>query len=211
MPKALLIDLDGTLIDSEPWYKKTEVATLNQFGVPMDLDDMEEFTGLTLPSWMRLINTRYEKEISTEAFLESYRPSMVSHVQSDVEMFPDAVRFLERFAGTPAVLVTSSMKWYVDEVLSKFSQIADAIVGVVCEADVKIGKPDPEPYKLASELLKLLPSEAWVVEDAPNGVKSGQAAGCKVIGIDRPGRGSIDFADLVVSSLDDVHDAQLNA
>ncbi|MBS1714329.1 MAG: HAD family phosphatase [Armatimonadetes bacterium] len=187
MTAPLLLDLDGTLIDSEPWYKGTEVDILNDLGVPITLPEMEEFTGLTLPVWLIRVEQRFGKAVEPAAFLEAYRPRMVAHVQNDIRLFPDAERFLESLDGRPAVLVTSSLKWYVDEVLERFPLIADSVSGVVCEADVTIGKPDPEPYVKAAQRLGVDPGTAWVVEDAPNGVKSGLDAGCQVAWMDRNG------------------------
>ena len=201
MPSALLIDLDGTLIDSEPWYKRTEVATLNGFGVPIRLEEMGEFTGLTLRTWLARINAQYEKALTMDLFLEGYRPQMEEHVRTNVQMFPDTLSFLERAKDTPSILVTSSMKWYVDVVLERFPEIGETVQGVVCEADVKIGKPDPEPYLMASQRLGVDPSLAWVIEDAKNGVASGVAAGCHVIGVDREGSGTLTMAHQVVSGL----------
>ena len=201
MPSALLIDLDGTLIDSEPWYKRTEVATLNGFGVPIKLEEMGEFTGLTLRTWLQRINSQYDKALTMEQFLEDYRPQMEEHVRTNVQMFSDTMPFLERAKGVPSILVTSSMKWYVDVVLERFPEIGEAVQGVVCEADVKIGKPDPEPYLMASERLGVDPGLAWVIEDAKNGVTSGIAAGCHVIGVDREGHGTLGMAHQVVSDL----------
>ena len=71
-----------------------------------------------------------------EAFLEGYRPQMEKHVRDDVQMFTDASDFLLSFKGVPAVLVTSSMRWYVDAVLERFPALAVSVQGVVCEADV---------------------------------------------------------------------------
>lgn len=204
MPTPLLLDLDGTLIDSEPWYKRTEVRTLNEFGINISLEDMEEFTGLTLGVWLKTLNARFDKNLTQEEFLVDYRPRMLRHVAEDVEMFPDAVRLLDRSKGHPAMLVTSSMRWYVDAVLDRYPMIGNAVQGIVCEADVVTGKPDPEPYLIAASRLERAPHECIVLEDAPNGVKSGVAAGCKVTGIDRHGAGSLGMAHTVVQSLDDV-------
>ncbi|MBS1723847.1 MAG: HAD family phosphatase [Armatimonadetes bacterium] len=204
MPSALLIDLDGTLIDSEPCYKRTEVLTMNEFGVPITLEEMEEFTGVTFPVWLRALNERYGAEIQREAFMEVYRPRMENLVASEVQMFEDALAFIDRHRGVPAALVTSSMKWYVDSVLRRFPEIGDAVETIVCEADVQRGKPDPEPYLIACQRLKVAPMDAVVFEDAPNGVKSGVAAGCQVYGIDRHGLGHLHMATSVVRSLDSI-------
>jgi HAD superfamily hydrolase (TIGR01509 family) len=204
VPAALLVDLDGTLIDSEPWYKRTEVAALNGFGVPITLEEMDEFTGLTLPAWLGTINSRYGAQLAVEEFLEGYRPQMEVHVAQNVQMFPDAKRFLERVEGIPSVLVTSSMKWYVDAVLRRFPVIAESVGAVVCEADVSTGKPDPEPYLLAAERVGVEPSRTWVIEDALNGVRSGLAAGCHVVGVDRGRTGALSDSDVVVHNLDDI-------
>lgn len=201
VPDAYLLDLDGTLIDSEPWYKKTEVEALKSFGVPMTLEHMEHYTGLTLPIWLDRVHTEFGVRIAMEQFLESYQPEMEDHVRNNILMFPDAEEFLTAMAGTPAILVTSSMKWYVDLVLERFPQIAQTVRAVVCEADVKVGKPDPEPYLLAAGLLQRAPSECTVVEDAINGVKSGLAAGCTVVAVDRHANSSLRIATKVVTSL----------
>lgn len=201
VPGAYLLDLDGTLIDSEPWYKQTEVEALKSFGVPMTLEHMEHYTGLTLPVWLDRVDQEFGKRIPIDDFLASYRPEMEGHVRENIQMFPDAREFLAAIDGSPAVLVTSSMKWYVDLVLERFPQIAGSVRAVVCEADVKIGKPDPEPYLLAAGLLQRSPAECMVVEDAINGVKSGLAAGCHVVAIDRHDNPSLAIATRVVKSL----------
>lgn len=204
VPNPLLLDLDGTLIDSEPWYKRTEVETLREFGVDITLDEMEEFTGLTLGVWLATLNARYDKALTKDEFLVDYRPRMEEHVAKNVDMFPDAVRLLERMDGRRAMLVTSSMKWYVDAVLDRYPSIRKAVMGIVCEADVALGKPEPEPYLKAAAALDMDPASCIVVEDAINGVKSGIAAGCNVIGIDRYSHGTLSMASSVVRSLDEI-------
>jgi len=194
------------LIDSEPWYKSTEVAALNDFGMPITIEEMEEFTGLTLPVWLKTVNERYEKSVTVGEFLECYRPEMEKHVREDIQMFDDAPEYLAGLEGAPSILVTSSMKWYVDIIMERFSEIAKAVKGVVCEADVKIGKPDAEPYLKAAQILGVDPKRALVIEDAPNGVKSGIAAGSHVVGLDRYRKGNVRMAHRVVHSLAELSD-----
>jgi HAD superfamily hydrolase (TIGR01509 family) len=80
----------------------------------------------------------------------------------------------------PVGLVTSSQRRFMDAVLSstgfRFSV-------TVCAEDVTTTKPDPEPYLLAAKLLDVDPSSCVVLEDSPNGVAAGEAAGCRVVAV----------------------------
>lgn len=201
MPDAFLIDLDGTLIDSEPWYKRTEVECLNNFGVPIVLEEMEEYTGLTLHRWLDRIHEKFGIKIPVDDFVESYRPQMEHHAKHNIQLFPDAENFLKQVADSPSIIVTSSLKWYVDAIFESHPLIPELTRGLVCESDVKIGKPDPEPYLIAASRLNVSPERTWVIEDAYNGVKSGVAAGCHTIGIDRQGLGNLNHAHRVITSL----------
>jgi HAD superfamily hydrolase (TIGR01509 family) len=202
VPEALLIDLDGTLVDSEPHYKRTEVETLNEFGVPITLEEMEEFTGVVFPVWIAEIGRRHGVAIDSEAFMAAYRPKMEAAIADAMEPFPDAEPFLLR-TPQPKALVTSSMAWYVEAVLDRFG-LAPWFDAVVCEADVVRGKPDPEPYLLAAGRLGVRPSDCLVLEDSQNGVLSGVAAGCDVVAVHRPGTRRPEGAHRTVCGLDEL-------
>ncbi|MCW5939265.1 MAG: HAD family phosphatase [Fimbriimonadaceae bacterium] len=199
---ALLLDLDGTLIDSEPWYKRVELETLHSLGVPVTLEEMMGYTGTVLDFWLAAVNERHGSSLGKEDFLEPYRPKMVRHLEEDVEMFPDAQRLLDRISG-PMAIVTSSLDWYVDVALRRFPVLKEKSQAIVCAADVQRGKPDPEPYLVAAARLATDPSTCTVVEDSQNGVLSGLAAGCRVVAITRHGTPPSGAHD-VLGNLDDL-------
>ena len=201
VPPCFLLDLDGTLIDSEPWYKQAEVDVLCEFGVSINVHDMDRFTGVILPVWLKRICDEHGTEVSLSDYLARIKPRMLNHVENDIELFSDVIPFFELIGDSPAMLVTSSMDWYVQAVLDRYPVIRDRVEGIVCEAHVKQGKPHPEPYLLASERLKVSPSECLVFEDAVNGVLSGKHSGARVFGIDRESRGHLGMADVVLTSL----------
>jgi HAD superfamily hydrolase (TIGR01509 family) len=198
---ATLLDLDGTLIDSEPWYKQVELETLRAFGVPVTPEEMHSYTGTVLPDWLAAVNARHGSRIGVDEFLKDYRPKIERHVYEDIEMFPDAERLLLRLEG-PVAIVTSSLDWYVDTALRRFPLLRERADAIVCAADVKNGKPDPEPYVVAAGRLASDPSGCTVVEDSSNGVQSGLAAGCRVVAIARNGAAP-PGAHEVLQSLDD--------
>lgn len=201
MPTYLL-DLDGTLIDSEPWYKQVEVAVLREMGVPMTFEEMEEYTGTPLVDWLARVEERHRVTLSPADFVTAYAPAMLRHVAEDVQLFPDAEGLLHRLDG-PAALVTSSMGWYVRAVFNRFPLIAAKVEAVVSADDVVKGKPDPTPYVQAAELIGAWPTDCLAFEDSVNGVASARGAGCRVIGIDREGLGHLADAHRVVRSLDE--------
>jgi HAD superfamily hydrolase (TIGR01509 family) len=199
---ALLLDLDGTLIDSEPWYKRVELETLHDLGVPVTREEMLGYTGTILDSWLAAVNERHGCSLEREDFLKPYRPKMERHLEEDVEMFPDAQRLLERVSG-PVAIVTSSLDWYVEVALRRFPLLKKKSQSIICAADVKQGKPNPEPYLIAAGKLATDPSACTVVEDSQNGVLSGLAAGCRVVAIARHGEPP-GGAHEVLQSLDDL-------
>jgi HAD superfamily hydrolase (TIGR01509 family) len=85
-----------------------------------------------------------------------------------------------RAAGIRHALVTSSEREIMDAVLAQLGLDFDA---TVCAADVRRGKPDPEPYRRAAALLGADPRQCVALEDSPNGVAAAEAAGCRVVAV----------------------------
>jgi HAD superfamily hydrolase (TIGR01509 family) len=109
-------------------------------------------------------------------------------------------------AGLPNALVTSAQRQIMEAAIPK---IGMSFTATVCAEDVREGKPAPEPYLLAAELLGVRPDCCVALEDSPNGVASAQAAGCLVVAVPsllpvptRPGR-------VVASSLSQISLAML--
>lgn len=201
-PDAFLLDLDGTLVDSEPSHKKSEVIALARFGLQLRTEDLFEFTGMTLAAMLGRVRDRWGVHILVEDFLEVQKPTFRKIIAQEIDMFPDAIRFLSRFEGARMAIVTSSLLWYLEAVSEKHPILIDAFELRVCAADVESGKPHPEPFQLAAARLGVDPTRTVAIEDSANGVRSAKAAGTFTIGIDRSGHGHLDEADATVATLD---------
>jgi HAD superfamily hydrolase (TIGR01509 family) len=204
MPRALLLDLDGTVLDSEPWHKRSEIETFSRWGILIGPQDLLPFTGSTLPFMLDGINARFGTAITAHEFIEAQRPVFQRYIENDVKLFPDAERLIARAreSGTPLGLVTSSMPWYLDAVTKTHPILEKAFDVRVCQGDVSASKPDPESFLTAAKRLGTPPEECVAVEDSVNGVASASSAGCRVVGIDREGHGRLANADVVLRSLD---------
>ena len=202
--EVFLLDLDGTLVDSEPWHKKAEIMTFSRFGLDLQVDDLTGFTGMTLGQMLEGIGQRFWKHIFVDDFLEVQQPLFRKIIDDEIELFPDAARFLERFDKTRKAMVTSSLPWYLEAVSTKHPILIDAFELRICAADVESGKPHPEPFQLAASRMAVEPATCVAIEDSANGVRSAKEAGCYVVGIDREGHGHLGHADRVVASLDEL-------
>jgi|CXWL01.1.fsa_nt_gi HAD superfamily hydrolase (TIGR01509 family) len=202
-PAAYLFDLDGTLIDSEPWHKLAEIKAFAQFGIQLDDAILNPYMGNTLPMLVNGINATYGKSILVDEFLEVEQPILQAYIDEEMELFPDARKLIEELSSMKKAIVTSSMEWYLNSVLNRFPILRSEFEVHICQADVKNGKPHAEPYLLAMKLLSGAPDKCLVLEDSPNGVASGKAAGCYVVGVDRHNLGNLLGADHVIPSLDE--------
>lgn len=201
-PKAVVFDLDGTLVDSEPWHKKAEVEGFALLGLTVTAEDLMPCTGLTLPDMLRRIGDAHGRPLTVEEFLGVQQEILQGYIDHSMEAFPDALE-LANALNVPLAIGTSSMKWYLDSILNRFTEIACRFPVRVCQADVSNGKPHPETFLTAFARLGVAPEAGWVIEDSINGVRAGRAAGAFVIGVDREGHGHLSEADTVVLNLRD--------
>jgi HAD superfamily hydrolase (TIGR01509 family) len=174
-PKAVVFDLDGTLIDSEALVHDAYMAAAAHHGVPFT---EEQF--LSLVGRHRQHSEMKMREYFGETFpLESFYATVTEHVgDRAAPLKPGAIDLLDRLDGlrAPYALATSSGPGWVDKHF-RAHNLAPRFRGVVTRDDVTNGKPHPEPYLKASTILGHHPSEILAIEDSPTGVASAHAAG----------------------------------
>jgi HAD superfamily hydrolase (TIGR01509 family) len=202
--QGVLFDMDGLLVDSEPFWFEVESAVMQRLDGQWSPADQQALIGGSLPRTVTYLLARARRPASREEVASWLVDGMTSLLQSrPLPMRPGARELLAqvRSAGIPHALVTSSERPVMDAVLS---QIGSGFSATVCADDVRHGKPDPEPYLRAATLLGADPQCCVALEDSPNGVASARAAGCKLVAVPSlvpipaaPGR-------LVARSLDEV-------
>lgn len=202
-PKAIIFDLDGTLINSEPSHKEAELKTFEILGVPVTEDVLLPCTGLNLKAMLEVMNQTYGCQLTPEIFLEVEAPILGAMVGEQITVFEDANNLLDQLEGIPLGLCTSSLPWYVDIVLNRFPDLAIRFQSLVTAAEVTNSKPHPEAFQIACAKMGCEPHEVIAVEDSLNGLLSAKQAGCYTVGVDRLNRGHLnDHADLLLRRLD---------
>jgi len=176
---AFLFDLDGVIIDTEPQYDIFWKATAEKY--QLGIENFEKIIkGTILPN----ILARYFSHFSEKTQQAIVVANQSFELEMEIVPVPGALAFLEdaKKAGIPMGLVTSSDDRKIEYVFRRLpvGQYFDTIVS----ADrILRGKPDPMCYLLAAQDLGISPENCYVFEDSFNGIKSGRAAGMKVIGL----------------------------
>jgi len=180
---AVLFDMDGLLIDSEPLWLEAETAVMARLGSGWTPADQVQLLGGSLDRTVGCLLAKASRPVPPGQVAEWLMSGIVERVRDGgVPLRPGAPELLAETAaaGLPRALVTSSERRFMDVVLARTGLRFDALV---CADDVSATKPDPESYLLAAKLLGADPPRCFALEDSPNGVASAEAAGCRVIAV----------------------------
>lgn len=191
LPSAVLFDMDGTLIDSEPHWQRAETELMAERGCAWSPEDAALCLGGPLSRVGDLMAARLgpDASISSEAIQAELMDRMEHLLRSNPLVWRPGARSLlaEALAlGLPTALVTATYRRLIDAV---HDTIAEDLGGnpftvVIGGDEVTNGKPHPEPYLAAAAALAAEPGHCLVIEDSPTGVASGHAAGCRVIAVE---------------------------
>jgi len=183
MDLAVLVDMDGTLVDSEPEWFGLEREVFAHLGAGRDwtVADADALVGNALEVSARLMVERAGSRRDPADVVAWLVDGMVGRLRQGVPLKPGAGDLLAGLArdGVPTALVSSSHRRLVDVVVAGLPP--GSFAATVAGDEVARGKPHPEPYRKACALLGVHPSSTVVLEDSPTGARSGQAAGCRVV------------------------------
>ncbi|MFD2284637.1 HAD-IA family hydrolase [Pedobacter petrophilus] len=178
--KALLFDLDGTLIDSEKFHFDCWNEFLHEFGVKLDFKDwIANYAGIPLPQNAKTITDKYKINADLDNFIiRREQLTRYGFEHNDIELMPHALDFVRYFyeKGLTLAVVTASPRADVEAVFNR-NGLAKYFTLFVTRTDVSKSKPDPESYNICVEKLGFRKEECLVFEDTINGVKSAMAAG----------------------------------
>jgi HAD superfamily hydrolase (TIGR01509 family) len=182
-PRAVLWDMDGTLIDTEPYWMAAERDIVESFGNSWPPHHAHAIVGFDLLDAAAYIIEHGEVPLEPEQVVERLLDGVIARLHRGIPWRPGALELLAELnaAGVPCALVTMSWRRFVEPVLAALP--AGSFQAVVTGDEVAQGKPHPEPYLRAAEHLGVDASECVAIEDSPTGVASAVGAGCRVLGV----------------------------
>lgn len=181
--RAVLWDMDGTLVDTEPYWINAEHEIVEAHGGTWSDEFAHELVGKDLMVSAQFIRDNSPITWEPERVIEELLTRVIAQVREHVPWRPGARELLEslREQGVPSALVTMSWRSFAEAVLDALPDGSFAVV--VTGDEVERGKPHPEPYLRAADLLGVSPSDCVALEDSPTGVASAVAAGVPTVAI----------------------------
>ena len=181
MKKGAIFDMDGTLFDTERLYARNWLATAERFGQQPNPDFPYAVAGTNGEGQLKVIR-RYYPDVDAQAFIEYCVARMERILKSGLPEKPGVREILTFFRehGVKIAAASSNGHGKIAEILRR-SGIASFFDAIASGEDVKHGKPAPDIFLLAAEMLGCAPEECYVFEDSINGARAGIAAGCTTI------------------------------
>jgi len=181
LPAAVLWDMDGTLVDTEPYWIESEFELAARHGGAWSREHALNLVGHDLLDSGRYIREHMGIDLEPAVIVEELLDGVVARVEAEVPWRPGARELLADLGshGVRCALVTMSYRRFVAPVLATLPN--DAFEVIVTGDAVSHGKPHPEPYRKATRELRVDAGDCLAIEDSNTGARSAEAAGCVVL------------------------------
>ena len=184
---AVVFDLDGVLVDSEPVWEEVRRAFVAAHGGTWQPDTQQRLMGMSTSEWAEYLSGELGVRLPAAEVARGVVEQMARRYEEDgVPLMPGAVDAVRRLESRwPLGLASSSPRVLIDVVLAR-TGLAASFGATVSTEEVARGKPEPDGYLLAAGRLGVDPAGCAAVEDSSNGLRSAHAAGMRVIAVPHP-------------------------
>lgn len=181
-PAAVLWDMDGTLVDTEPYWLVAETELVASFGGVWTVEDGLQLVGSGLWHSARVFQA-HGVDLSEDEIVERLTSRVIEQVHVEVPWRPGARELLLELVelGIPTALVTMSTRRMAITIAESIG--FEGFAAIVGGDDVEHSKPHPQPYLLGAAALGVAPEDCVALEDSPPGIASAVASGAVVVGV----------------------------
>mgnify|MGYP000936416411 CR=1 FL=1 len=208
MLEAVIFDMDGVIVDSEPWHLEVNLKLFEELGFELSLEEYKQFIGKSNIDMWSLLKNKYSLKQSMQELLKIQGEKNIQYLQQQKDGLIEGILTLLRTLkekGIPTGLASSSSLEYIEAVLDKY-KIREYFQVVVTGESMEKGKPAPDIFLYTAKLLEAKSENCVVIEDSENGVKAAKAGGMRCIGFKNPNSGEQDLhgADWLIDSIKEI-------
>jgi HAD superfamily hydrolase (TIGR01509 family) len=209
--QAVLLDMDGTLVDTEGFWWDVEVEVFASLGHTLDESWRHVVVGGPMTRSAGFLIEATGADITLDELSVLLNDGFESRIDRRLPLMPGAARLLAELAAhdVPTALVSASHRRIIDRVLAAIGPQYFALT--VAGDEVERTKPFPDPYLQAAAGLGAEPARCAVIEDTATGVTAAEAAGCRVVAVPSVAPISPAAGRTIVTSLEEVDLAFLHA
>ena len=202
MIKAVIFDMDGVIVDSEPIHVEAETQIMLKHGVKITAEELRGYTGTTAEFEFNDLIRKYKLNTTAETLFNEKEDILFKLLKEKTEPTKGVIDLIKKLKqqGFKLAVATSGHRKLAHYYLRKLG-LETFFDTVVCAEDITRSKPDPEIFLKAAQRLGVEPSECVVIEDAKFGVEAAKKAGMKAVGYRNPSSGNQDLskADWITS------------
>jgi HAD superfamily hydrolase (TIGR01509 family) len=204
-PEAVVLDLDGVLIEGEEVWDEVRQALVRERGGRWSAGAQAAMMGMSSPEWSRYMAEELGLPMAPAAIGREVADRVVARYAEELPLVDGAVEVVRALAGRwPLGLASSANRPVIDLVLDR-AGLAGCFRATVSSEEVARGKPAPDVYLAAADRLGVAPAGCVAVEDSANGLRSAAAAGMRVVAVPNrrfpPPPELVEAADLAVADL----------
>ena len=182
--KAIIFDMDGVIVDSEPLHKESFLQIWKELGYGNNHGiHFPDFYGTSDRTVWKAFIDKHQPKMHIDELISLRKQRLIKLLRDKKPIFDGVLPLIQHLASyCPIGLATGSVHHIIDEIL-KMDELRQYFRCIVSSEDVSLPKPSPEIFLLASKKLNVEPKYCCVIEDTINGVKAGKAAGMYVVAI----------------------------
>jgi HAD superfamily hydrolase (TIGR01509 family) len=208
MIKAVIFDMDGVIIDSEPIHFESDKMTMKFYEKEISDEELNNYVGVSNQVMWEELREKYKLVASLEELLKKqfyFKKYLIGNIKLETIFGIRELLHKLKDSGIRIGLASSSSKEFIELILNNL-KVKEYFEVIISGDDVQNSKPAPDIFQKAAKALNVEPSNCLVIEDSTHGVKAAKLANMKCVGFSNPNSGNQDLssADGIVLSIGEI-------
>jgi len=201
MIKAVIFDMDGVIVDSEPIMDIVLIQFFDEMNIEFDKNIAKDFRGGSSKAFWGELKRIYSLPESVDYYVNERLKRTIEYYKANgLKLIDNVINLIEEFKSInlKIALATSAAHERM-QVTFELLNLEKYFDEIVTSRFIKNAKPDPEIFLYASKSLNVTPESCLVIEDSRNGIFAAQKAGMFSVGFDKAGEQDLSNADIIVN------------